>query len=101
MKIRVETYDRYRAGERPLRFYVGNKKREVVDILDRWYGEDNDYFKVLADDRGEYVLRFSRCEDCWELTQYTAAGVQPTTIMDPEKAKPEDLHRECRSKSVH
>jgi hypothetical protein len=74
MKIRVETYDGYRAGERPLRFHIGAKKREVVEILDRWFGEDHDYFKVRADDGGVYVLRYGRCEDGWELTQYSAAG---------------------------
>ena len=52
MKIRVETYDGYRAGERPLRFRLGEKRREVVEILDRWFGEDHDYFKVRADDGG-------------------------------------------------
>ena len=74
MKIRVETYDGYRAGERPLRFRLGEKRREVVEVLDRWFGEDHDYFKVLADDGGVYVLRCGRGEDGWELTQYRAAG---------------------------
>jgi hypothetical protein len=74
MKIRVESYDGYRAGEKPLRFHMGGKMREVVEILDRWYGEDHDYFKVRADDGGLYVLRYGRCEDGWELMQYSAAG---------------------------
>ncbi len=74
MKILVETYDGYRAGERPLRFRLGEKCREVVEILDRWFGEDHDYFKVLADDGGVYVLRCGRGVDGWELTQYRAAG---------------------------
>ncbi|MBK7552860.1 MAG: hypothetical protein IPI61_14980 [Syntrophaceae bacterium] len=74
MKIRVETYDGYRACERPLRFRLGEKRREVVEVLDRWFGEDHDYFKVLADDGGVYVLRCGRGEGGWELTQYRAAG---------------------------
>ncbi len=78
MKIRVESYDGYRAGERPLRFHLGRKRREVVEILDRWYGEDHDYFKVRADDGGVYVLRHGRGEGGWELTQYSAAGARQT-----------------------
>ena len=31
MKIRVETYDGYRAGERPLRFHIGAKKKIPAD----------------------------------------------------------------------
>jgi len=76
MKIRVESYDGYRSGERPLRFRLGEKRREVVEVLDRWFGEDHDYFKVLADDGGVYVLRCGRGADGWELTQYRAAGAE-------------------------
>ena len=74
MKIRVDTYDGYRSGERPLRFHIGRKRREVVDVLDRWYGEDHDYFKVRADDGAVYVLRYQREIDHWELIQYSASG---------------------------
>jgi hypothetical protein len=82
MKIRVETYDGYRAGERPLRFHIGAKKREVVEVLDRWFGEDHDYFKVIADDGGVYVLRYNRSEDSWELTQYRALGAGQESVKE-------------------
>jgi hypothetical protein len=86
MKIRVETYDGYRAGERPLRFSLGEKRREVVEVLDRWFGEDHDYFKVLADDGGVYVLRYGRGADGWELTQYRAAGAESIEGSSGEKS---------------
>lgn len=86
MKIRVETYDGYRACERPLRFLLGEKRREVVEVLDRWFGEDHDYFKVLADDGGVYVLRCGRVEGGWELTQYRAAGAGSVDEGKAEKA---------------
>jgi hypothetical protein len=92
MKIRVETYDGYRAGERPLRFHLGPKKREVVDLLDRWYGEDHDYFKVLADDGGVYVLRYGRGDDRWELTQYRAAGTDPPEMKTAGANSPGSVH---------
>jgi hypothetical protein len=90
MKIRVETYDGYRAGERPLRFHIGAKKRDVVEVLDRWFGEDHDYFKVIADDGGVYVLRYNRSEDSWELTQYRAAGAGQESAKEG-KAGTQDL----------
>jgi hypothetical protein len=90
MKIRVESYDGYRAGEKPLRFRLGEKRREVVEILDRWFGEDHDYFKVRADDGGVYVLRYNRCEDGWELTQYRASGAGQESVKEGQ-AGPQGL----------
>jgi hypothetical protein len=92
MKIQVESYDGYRAGERPLRFHMGRKRREVVEILDRWYGEDHDYFKVRADDGGVYVLRYGRSEDSWELTQYSAAEVRQTECKTEEPSSQGPVH---------
>ena len=92
MKIRVESYDGYRACERPLRFHIGSKKREVVDLLDRWYGEDHDYFKVRADDGGVYVLRYGRGDDRWELTQYRAEGADPAEMKASEANSRDSVH---------
>jgi hypothetical protein len=92
MKIRVECYDGYRACERPLRFHIGSKKREVADLLDRWYGEDHDYFKVLADDGGVYVLRYSRGDDRWELTQYRAEGTDLSELKAGEANSRDSVH---------
>ena len=92
MKIRVDTYDGYRSGERPLRFHIGRKRREVVDVLDRWYGEDHDYFKVRADDGGVYVLRYHRDSDRWELMQYSAVGDAFADRQAEEEIPGEILH---------
>jgi hypothetical protein len=92
MKIRVESYDGYRAGEKPLRFHMGRKRREVVEILDRWYGEDHDYFKVRADDGGVYVLRYGRGENDWELTQYSAADAGQADLNAEDSNSKGPLH---------
>ena len=68
MDVRVECYSGYKANERPLRFHVGDRALEVKELLDRWYGEDYDYFKLLADDENTYILKYHRIEDRWELT---------------------------------
>ena len=64
-KIEVVAYSGYKANERPLYFIMDNRKLEVTNIIDRWYGEEHDYFKVLADDANVYVLKWQRMPDLW------------------------------------
>ena len=64
-KIEVIAYSGYKANERPLYFVMDNRKLEVTNIIDRWYGEEHDYFKVLADDGKVYVLNWQRMADLW------------------------------------
>jgi len=72
MKIKVECYSGYKANERPLRFFIGDRVLEVRELLDRWVGEDADFFKVAVDDGNNYILKYDRQKDCWELTTYSA-----------------------------
>jgi hypothetical protein len=55
--LQVETYSGYKADERPLRFVWKERRFEVIEIADRWYGPDHEYFKVRADDGNTYILR--------------------------------------------
>ena len=57
-KIEVVAYSGYKANERPLYFIMDNRKLEVTNIIDRWYG-------VLADDANVYVLKWQRMPDLW------------------------------------
>ena len=68
MKLRVMTYAGYKGDERPARFTLGTTTRAVDEVVDRWYGEEHDYFKVIADDGNLYLLRHDRESDEWELT---------------------------------
>lgn len=73
LRLKVECYAGYRADERPLRFRAvaaGASAREVVEILDRWYGVGYRCFKVRADDGNLYVLRHLEGEDVWELDSF-------------------------------
>ena len=65
--IRVECYSGSRVNERPTSFWIGDEKRIVEDIIDRWAGEDHDYFKLVADDHKVYVIRYDRRADFWTL----------------------------------
>lgn len=70
--IRVECYAGYRGEETPLRFYFGERKVEVVAVLDRWLAPDHRYFKVKGDDGGTYIVRYDVPSDRWELTMFSA-----------------------------
>lgn len=72
MRIHVECYSGYKAEEKPVRFYLGEVKHEISEILDRWYGEDYQYFKLSTKDGSQYILKYHLNDDTWELTQYTA-----------------------------
>ena len=78
MRIRVECRERLADG--PLRFVLGDSTIEVDDLLDRWYGDDADYFRVRGADGHLYVLKHVRDDDCWELTSFTRHGSRGTSV---------------------
>lgn len=66
-EIHVTAYSGYKANERPLSFILDQKKCTIKEILDRWYGMEGDYFKVLADDGRVYLISWDRNLDRWFL----------------------------------
>jgi hypothetical protein len=68
--VSVECYTGYRGEETPVRFRLGARVIEIVDVLDRWLAPDHRYFKVLAAD-GTYILRYDTTSDEWELVSFT------------------------------
>ena len=62
-RIQVETYSGYKADERPVAFRVGQDRKVVVNVIDQWASEAHTYFKVLADDRRVYLVRYDRRGD--------------------------------------
>jgi len=71
MKIRVEFYSGYKANERPLRFYLGDRAIEVLRVVDRWYGEGASYFRVLGSDENLYILKGPIEDGSWEMISFT------------------------------
>ncbi len=76
-QLTVETYDGYKAEESPRRFRFGQQELEVVEIVDRWYGPGESYFKVLAGDGNHYVLKNRRGAWTLESFQRAAASQDP------------------------
>ena len=71
MAIRVECYAGYRGEQEPRAFWLGERRLEVLELQDRWYGPDYRYFRVKADDGHVYVLRRDDAEDVWTLGAFT------------------------------
>lgn len=66
-EIEVVAYSVYRANERPVRFLLDDTHLEVERIIDRWIGEEHDFFKCLANDGQIYLLKWHRTRDQWFL----------------------------------
>ena len=82
MRVKVEAYSGYTANERPQRFTLGERTIEVRDIVDRWYGEQERYFRVSTDEGDMYVLKYSERDAAWELVSFTGKGSHGTNPTD-------------------
>jgi hypothetical protein len=65
--MQVQCYSGSKADERPIRFQLDEHDYLVEEILDRWYGPEDTYFKVRADDGNLYILRHHPMTDTWSL----------------------------------
>jgi hypothetical protein len=70
--ISVECYSGYKANERPVAFIFRDRRREVAEILDRWYEggtrpgrPEVNYFKVKTTDGEVFLLRYLSLFDAW------------------------------------
>ena len=70
MRVRVECYAGRKADERPVRFLLGEHAYTVEEVLDQWYGVEDTFFKVRADDRNYYILRHAIALDEWSLESF-------------------------------
>lgn len=73
----VTTYSGYKGDERPSSFTLGTRTYEVREAVDRWYGEDHAWFKLMADDGNLYLIRHDTAADEWELIQPGEAENSP------------------------
>ena len=65
--IHVSCYSGYKADERPISFTLLGRELMVEEIIDRWYGPNNSFFKVLANDTKVYLIKYDQDEDQWTL----------------------------------
>ena len=72
-RVSVQTYSGFKADERPTSFSFDERTVEVMEVVDRWYDLDHNYFKVRGDDGKGYLLRHDLNADAWELVEQSAA----------------------------
>ena len=67
--LHVVCYSGHKGDERPIRFRLGAADHVVEQVLDQWYGPEDAFFMVRADDGEIYVLRHSlgTAEGSWSL----------------------------------
>ena len=73
MRLEVQCYAGHKADQRPIRFQLGERAYAVEEVLDQWYGPDDTYFKVRADDGNLHILRHGERADEWSLESYRRA----------------------------
>ena len=67
MELEVNCYSGRKADERPVRFRLDNRDCTVEKVLDQWYGPDDAFYKVRAQDGNVYVLRHQTSDGSWHL----------------------------------
>ena len=55
--VRVECYAGYKSEETPRHFHIGERRVEVVEVLDTWLTPEHGHYKVKGSDDATYVLR--------------------------------------------
>ena len=54
MKVEVVCYFGYKGDERPVSFRLRGQDHSVEAVLDQWYGPQDVFFKVRANDGNVY-----------------------------------------------
>lgn len=80
MHVRVEYYVGCRGEEIPQCFYIGQRRIDLVDVIDRWLSPRERYFKLRGTDEGIYILRHAVEPDRWELTLFDSGRCGQTRL---------------------
>ena len=60
----------------PRSLYWNERRIDIIEIIDQWYGSDYRYVKVKVDDGGLYIFRFDERHDEWALIMFVSARGQ-------------------------
>ncbi len=72
MELRVECYSGRKADEKPTGFLMDGHEYRIEEVVDHWYGESDEFFKVRAEDGNLYILRHETAvpDGRWELISF-------------------------------
>jgi hypothetical protein len=48
--------------------------RQIAELIDRWEGDEDIYFRVRAEDASIYILRRKRVSGTWQIHFFRRAG---------------------------
>lgn len=77
MKIRVECYAGFRGEQEPRAFTLGERRFEVIEILDRWLDPPHRTFKVSVEDKRMFLLRQDAESGEWVLAGLVGEKAAP------------------------
>ena len=78
MRIQIDTHADI--GAVPQSLYRGERRIDIIEIMDRWYGPGYRYVKVRGHDSSVYILRSDEIRDQWELIMFSAPfSARPAT----------------------
>jgi hypothetical protein len=71
MHVQIDPHANLRAV--PQTLYWGERRIEIIEVIDQWYGPGYRYVKVKVYDGSVYILGFDEIRDCWELIMFSSA----------------------------
>ena len=71
MRIQIEPHEDLSAA--PQSLYQGERRIDIIEIMDQWYGPGYRYVKVRGHDSSVYILRLDEVSHQWELIMFSAA----------------------------
>jgi hypothetical protein len=74
MRVQIEPHTDLRAAPRSL--HRGERRIEIIEIIDQWYGSGYRYVKVRGHDRSVCILRFDEIDNQWGLIMFSSARAQ-------------------------
>ena len=90
MEIRVECYAGYRNEQEPRAFWLGERRIEVAELVDRWLSPEQRSFKVRATDGDFYILRYDEARGIWELGAFTRSRTVTADGAIPKRPRSSD-----------
>jgi hypothetical protein len=78
MTVRVDCSSDGKTQARPVRFWIKEHSWMVEEVLDRWYGRTDTFYRVRANDQNLYILRHSEGSnsEAWSLESFRDSGAQ-------------------------
>ena len=69
-KVNVDYRKNAKGIKTPTLLYLADREIEITEVLDRWYAEKRDYYKVQGIEGCVYILCHHSKQDSWEVTMF-------------------------------